>query len=1276
MLTEEPAQQRKLLIDPRAERAACGLGFIAQLSGHATHDILRDGLTTLTQLAHRGACAADGKTGDGAGVLTQIPYALFARELTRRSLTMPAIEDFGVGMFFLPCDDLPARARALRIVTDAIYAHGLTLLAWRDVPIELDALGEHAYHTRPYITQALIARGTTIGTGDAFERALYLTRKTIERHASEEHLERLYVSSLSSRKIVYKGLFVSPQLAPFYADLRDPDYTTAFTLFHQRYSTNTFPTWERAHPFRFLAHNGEINTLQGNVAWMRAREPYFESPLWGDAVAQLSPIIDANGSDSAMLDNALELLALSGRDVAHALMMLVPEAWEKISDMPAALKAFYHYHATLMEPWDGPAALAFGDGLHVGMALDRNGLRPARYTVMDDGLVLAASEVGGLALDPARIVHKGKLGPGQMVLADLSQHKLWRNDELKAHYAQQKPYQQWVEQTIQQPNPKSSSPLGDIIPNPKTNEQQPISQSPNLSISQSQTTHYPLPITQLQAAFGYTTEELIVILREMSEESAEPIGSMGDDTPHAVLSQFERPLYHYFKQRFAEVTNPPIDHLREQFVMSTRIFLGGRGNILVDEPMKVIARSAPQTTLRDEAISTSPEGDCFAVKWLAMTQSSKFLELASPMLTDAQLMTIRELRDAFPHETLPVIFDTLHPDGLEFALNRLCQHAERAVKHGAMILILSDREVGPLCAPIPMLLAVSAVHHHLLRVGLRWATSLVAAVGDAYDVHRIACLIGYGANAVNPYLALASVRALVAQGNVGNKALTPEQAEANFIRAAEKGLLKIMSKMGIATLDAYHGAQIFESVGIASDVIERYFTGTPAPLEGIDLCDIQRSVLAHHAHAFPQPCEGGKAEPSQGSSTTKLKHYGYFKFKKQGEYHAFNPQVVDALHAAVRMPHALNGNFRNAYEKYLEYARLVHERPATDLADHLELACASRPIPLAEVESAASIVQRFSTAAMSHGALSLEAHEAITLGANRVGALSNSGEGGEHPSRYGTERNSRIKQVASARFGVTPAYLMSADELQIKMAQGSKPGEGGQLPAHKVSVEIATIRHSQTGIALISPPPHHDIYSIEDLAQLIYDLKRINPQAKISVKLVAQAGVGTIAAGVAKAHADVIQISGHSGGTGASPLSSIKHVGVGWELGLAETQQTLVANDLRGRVRVRVDGGFKTGRHVIIGALLGADEFSFGTAAVVSVGCIMARACHLNTCPVGIATQRAELRAKFPNAPEWLMAYLLFVAEETRAYLAAMGAHTLDEVIGQVDYLKVSSLVG
>ncbi len=1190
------------------------MGFIAHLSAGPSHALLRDALTTLTQLAHRGARAADGKTGDGAGVLTQIPYKLFAREIVRHGRPPPAPADLAVGVCFLPCDDLAARAHAKKMMVSLIRQHGLEWLAWRAVPIDLDALGEHARHTRPHIEQALMARGPNVGAGDAFERALYRLRKEIERRAREERIQPLYVPSLSARSIVYKGLFVSPQLAPFYADLRDPDYETALALFHQRYSTNTFPTWERAQPFRFLGHNGEINTLQGNVAWMRAREPHFASPQWGDDVKWLSPVIDTDGSDSAMLDNALELLVLSGRDVPHALMMLLPEAWEQIADMPAARKAFYHYHSTLMEPWDGPAALAFSDGRIAGMTLDRNGLRPARYLVTEDGLVVAASEIGGLEIDPARVIEKGKLGAGQMVIADLARGKVWRNDELKDEYATRRPYQQWIDKQVRTltKNPKSQI----RTPDPATCGAQS-------GAGEARFGGIP-PLATLQAAFGYTDEELVVVLRPMAEDSAEPVGSMGDDTPHAVFSDFDRPLYHYFKQRFAEVTNPPIDPLREQLVMSSHMLLGQRGNLLEENSSGV-----------------------------------RLLELSSPILSDARLMELHALDAEFPQATLDATFAAREgPDALERAIIDLCARAARAVDDGQLILILSDRAVGETRAPIPMLLAVSAVHHHLLREGKRWQTSLVAETGEARDVHQFACLIGYGANAVNPYLVLASVRAMVAAGSIRDKTLTAERAEQNFIRAAEKGLLKIMSKMGISTLDAYHGAQIFEIIGLADRAVERYFSGTPSPVGGIELRDLARVVLAHHAHAF-----------AREDSTVRLKHYGFFKFKKAGEYHAFNPSVVEALHEAVRTPDALNGHFHVAYEKYREFAALVHARPTTDLADHLDIVFDTRPIPLDEVEPVSSIVKRFSTAAMSHGALSLEAHEAIAMASNRIGALSNSGEGGEHPSRYGTERNSPIKQVASARFGVTPAYLMSAEELQIKIAQGSKPGEGGQLPAHKVSAEIAAIRHAQPGIALISPPPHHDIYSIEDLAQLIYDLKRINPRATVSVKLVAQAGVGTIAAGVAKAHADIIHISGHSGGTGASPLSSIKHAGVAWELGLAETQQVLVTNDLRARVRLRVDGGLKTGRQVMVAALLGADEFSFGAAAVVAVGCIMARACHLNTCPVGIATQRHELRQKFPNAPEWLMAYFVFIASEVRAHLAALGCRSLDEIIGRVERL-------
>jgi glutamate synthase (ferredoxin) len=1184
----------------RRERANCGTGFIAHLSARPSHAILRDALATLNRLAHRGAMAADQRTGDGAGVLTQIPHALFARELQQRGLSAPAPGDYAVGVFFLPRANIAARVQAKQIVESTLIEHNLPLLTWRAVPIDLDALGDHARSIAPHIEQAILARPPHVVAGDAFERRLVLARKEIERRARVAELTPLYIPSLSARTLVYKGLLISLQLANFYADLRDPAYETALALFHQRYSTNTFPNWERAQPFRFLCHNGEINTLQGNVAWMRAREPYLASPDWVSPKALL-PIIDTDGSDSAMLDNALELLTLSGRELPHAQMMLMPEAWEKIDDMPPAWKAFYRYHSALMEPWDGPAAIAYSDGRFVGMALDRNGLRPARYLVTADGLVVAASEAGALEIDPARVIEKGKLGPGQCLVVDLARHQLWHNDDVKNYYAARQPYQQWLDQQMKS--------LPEKLPSPFKGE--------------------GVAVTRQQALFGYTDEELVVVLKPMATGGAEPTGSMGDDTPHAVLSEFQRPLYHYFKQRFAEVTNPPLDSLREALVMSLRVLLGARGNLLDESP-------AP----------------------------AHLLELASPFLTRPQLDAIRAMDDEFPHALLSATFAVNEdPDALERAVENLCHQAERAVNAGNVILILSDRVTEGTRAPIPMLLAVSAVHHHLLRVGKRGRASLIAEVGDARDVHQFACLVGYGADAINPYLALASVRAITAfrhsQGANDPMTLSPARAEENFIHAAEKGLLKIMSKMGIATLDAYHGAQIFEIIGLSNAVVQRYFTGTPSHIGGIGLRDLAKIVLAHHAHAFNREDE----------SQLYLKNYGFFKYKKEGEYHGYNPAVVKSLHAAVSAPGALNGNFQNAYDKYREFSIQAHDYSSADLSDHLDLIF-GKPIPLSEVEPAREIVKRFSAAAMSHGALSIEAHKAIALAMNRLGARSNSGEGGEDPARYGTESNSRIKQVASARFGVTPAYLMSVDELQIKMAQGSKPGEGGQLPADKVTAEIAMIRHTSPGTAQISPPPHHDIYSIEDLAQLVYDLKRINPRAQVSVKLVAQAGVGTIAAGVAKAFADVVQISGHSGGTGASPLSSMKHAGIAWELGLAETQQVLVANDLRGRVRIRVDGGFKTARHVIVAALLGADEFSFGTAVMVAAGCIMARACHTNTCPTGIATQREDLRKKFPNDPNRIIAYFNFVAEETREYLAALGYRSFGEIIGRVEHLK------
>ncbi len=1213
--------KRLYLTDPFKERDACGTGFLADLHARVSHKLLQDALTTIARLSHRGAVAADGKTGDGSGILTQVPHKFFARELEHNKITPPAQNDLAVGMFFIPREK-EARAKAKQIIQDVFASRNIPLLMWREVPVNLDALGEHAFKTRPYITQAILARGKQIGIGDAFERALFFARKEIERRALQEKIKPLYAPSLSSRTIVSKGLFVSPMIGKFYFDLQDPLYETALALVHQRYSTNTFPSWELAQPFRMLCHNGEINTLSGNIAWMNARAPYFDSSIFRDehvggeryGERSLQPLLDVTSSDSGILDNALELVAMGGRELPHAVMMMLPEAWENVRDLDPQIKAFYRYHATLMEPWDGPAAICFSDGRVAGMTLDRNGLRPATYLVTHDGLVVASSEAGALEIETERIKQKGRLGPGQMIVADLQYNKLWKNEDIKTHYASRRPYAHWVSEYIR--------PLDASV----------VSGQWSVVSHQSSVVSRQSSVSSLQSLFGYTDEELVVLLKPMAENKAEAVGSMGDDTPHAMFSEFDRPLYHFFRQRFAEVTNPPIDPLREELVMSTRVLLGGRGNILEETPTH-----------------------------------AHLLELTSPILNDTQLTHIRALEDEFPHATLDATFecvrDATHLASawhLERALEDLCADAERVTRDGKTILIISDRNVNASRAPIPMLLAVSAVHHHLLRVGLRWQTSIVAETGDARDVHQFACLIGYGANAINPYLALATINALYDVGHVRrNVQLDAAHALENFTSASNKGILKIMSKMGIATLDAYHGAQLFECIGVSDTVIAHYFTGTASPVSGIGLREIAETVLHHHARAFGG---GGDVSPK------RLYNYGYFKFKKGGEYHAFNPQVVDALHDAVRTPGALNGNYREAYEKYLHFAAMVNERPSTDLSDFLQIVPRD-PIPLSEVELTDQLVKRFSVAAMSHGALSLEAHQTLSEAMNRLGALANSGEGGEHPSRYGTVKNSAIKQVASARFGVTPAYLMSATELQIKMAQGSKPGEGGQLPGVKVSLEIAAVRHAQPGITLISPPPHHDIYSIEDLAQLIYDLKRINPRAKVSVKLVAQNGVGTIAAGVVKAYADVIHMSGHSGGTGASPLSSIKHAGIAWELGLAETQQVLVTNDLRGRVRLRVDGGLKTGRHVIIGALLGAEEFSFGTAAVIASGCIMARACHLNTCPVGVATQKQELRKKFPQVAEWVMAYYLFVAEETREWLASIGARTLDEIVGRVDLL-------
>ncbi len=1152
------------------ERDACGVGFIADLHGRPTHDIVAHALSGVTNLSHRGAVAADGKTGDGAGVLTQLPYGLFRRDL---GISIPDA-DLAVGMCFLP--QAPgARSQAVAIIEEAADECGLRLVGWRDVPVNPAALGGHAQTTQPSIAQVILARNAG-QTDDAFDRSLYRARRIIERRDAERGLG-LYLPSLSRRTIVYKGLFASPQLASFYPDLVDPIFTTALAVFHQRYSTNTFPSWALSQPFRFLAHNGEINTLQGNVLWMRAREPGLRTSLWGDHLPELLPVIQAGGSDSATLDNVVELLVSSGRNLAHALLMLVPEAWEGNIELDDAVRAFYEYHACLTEPWDGPAALAFSDGAIVGAALDRNGLRPARYLVTTDGLVVMASEAGVLDIPPSRIAEKGRLGPGQMLLVDTAHKKLLRNPEIKSTYARRRPYRKWV-QGMTRP-----------------------SFDPATRISADGSS-----LVRRQRVFSWTLEDVERILRPMADEGKDPVFSMGDDIPAAVLSGRHRPLYHYFKQRFAQVTNPPIDPLRERLVMSLMTYLGARPSLLEET-----------------------------------AAHARLLQLSSPILVPDELRWIRD-SGPFTVQALDARFPVEDgADGFMQALNDLIERACEAAPE-APVLVISDKTIDDRWAPIPMLLAVAAVHHEMIRRGLRMRTSLVAETGDAKDIHHLACLLGYGANAVCPYLAFET---LAADSN-GDA----DQLWNSYRRAAEAGLLKIMSKMGISTLQGYAGAQIFEAIGLSRSLIDAHFPGTPSRIEGISLQDLAEETVVRHQEA-------------RAAST--LTEAGYVRFRRDGEYHAFNPYVVKALHRAAR-----NGD-ADAHKRFSD---LIAARPLTALRDLLEFAPRD-PVSIDDVEPVEAIVRRFVISAMSHGALSLEAHKTLAVAANRIGARSNSGEGGEDPSRYwpkigGPNANSRIKQIASARFGVTPEYVLSADELEIKMAQGSKPGEGGQLPGHKVSTEIAHIRRAQPGMTLISPPPHHDIYSIEDLAQLIYDLKRINPQARVAVKLVAEAGVGTIAAGVAKAFADTIQISGCDGGTGASPLDSIKNAGVPWELGLAETQQVLVENGLRSRVRLRVDGGLKTGRDIVIGAMLGADEFGFGSAAVVALGCVMARQCHLNTCPVGIATQRDDLRLKFSGTPEMVIAYVTSVAEQVREILAALGVRKLEDVIGRIDWLR------
>lgn len=1248
------------LYDASFEHDACGTGFVAQRNGARSHHVLQLALEALCNHAHRGAVAADGRSGDGAGVLTQLPYELMVRELAKTGSRPPERGDLAVGMLFLPLRNLVHRARCVDLFGQAAAEFGVELLGWREVPVDLDALGDWAMSLRPYIAQVFIGRPPALAPGASFERVLYLLRKRATQLAWAESITNFYIASLSSQTIVYKGLFMAPQLGRFYLDLVDPDYRTALAVFHQRYSTNTFPTWERAQPFRLLCHNGEINTLRGNIHWMRAREADLvraARPHFGEAVAYLPPVISERGSDSAMLDNALDLLVQAGRDIRHALLMLVPRAWEHDPDLPPAQRAFYRYHACQQEPWDGPAALAFTDGTIAGSVLDRNGLRPARYMILDDGLVIMSSEAGAVHVDETRVVRRGRLGPGEMLAVDTSTGEVLTEREVVERLAQQKPYERWIADNL--------LPLDKVMAMAQGLPARGGADAADRQAPPGEGGH----VTTLQAAFGYNREELVVLFRPMWQSGIEAVGSMGDDTPTAALSHLPRPLFHYFYQRFAEVTNPPIDPLREAQVMSLTQRLGRRTSMLARGP-----------------------------------EVTRLLELASPVLTNEQMAVLRNLgRYLPPGRSADFALTTLDatwpvadgPSGLSTALARLTDQAVQAVAAGTSLLVISDRGVGPQQAVIPSLLALAAIHQRLIEAGMRTHVSLIVETGEARDVHHLATLVGYGASAVNPWLALDTVLDELRTAGRHAEGITPQQAIKNYCTALEKGLLKIMSKMGIATVDSYCGAQIFEALGLSRDLMDAYFPGTPARLGGKGLEQLAEDVLAWHQAAYPSR--------TNGKTAVNLDSQGLFKYKRGGEYHAYNPDVVRALHEVVGLSKgqsSTNGGSNGQAEKaeagqdnpdtdvfsaprhspskssaslsdtYQRYAELVEKRSPVQLRDLLDFALRREPVPLAEVEPAEAILRRFSTAAMSHGALSAAAHETLAVAMNRMGAASNSGEGGEAEERYGTERNSKIKQVASGRFGVTPAYLMSAEELQIKMAQGSKPGEGGQLPGHKVTEEIARLRHSTPGVALISPPPHHDIYSIEDLAQLIFDLKQVNPDAYVSVKLVSEAGVGTVAAGVAKGHADVIHISGNNGGTGASPLSSIKHAGGPWELGLAETQHTLLTNGLRSRVRVRVDGGFQSGRDVVIAAMLGADEFSFGTAALIAVGCKMARSCHTNTCPVGVATQRVDLIEKFPGQPEHLMIFLYQVAEEVRQVLARLGYRSLNEVIGHTELLR------
>jgi len=1189
------------LYDPGNEHDACGVGFVANIKGKKSYEIVRQGLQILANLTHRGATGADPLEGDGAGILIQLPDAFLRHQCDALNIALPPVEEYGVGCAFLPPE---SQADCEALIEQLVEEEGQQLLGWRDVPTDNSCVGEGVKAIEPVIRQFFVGRGAVCADADAFERKLFVTRKRIENSLRSSALEgrhKFYIPSLSCRTLAYKGMLLAGQVDVYYPDLRDERMETALALVHQRFSTNTFPSWDLAQPFRMIAHNGEINTLRGNINWMAARRHSMASSLLGDDLKKIWPLIAEGQSDSACFDNAMELLVAGGYSLAHAAMMLIPEAWAGNPLMDEKRRSFYEYHAALIEPWDGPAAIAFTDGRQIGATLDRNGLRPARYVITDDDLVVMGSEVGVLDIPPERIIKKWRLQPGKMFLIDVEQGRIIDDEELKEGLANARPFQEWLDKT--QIHLKDlPAEVETMAPDPDT-------------------------LLDRQQAFGYTQEDLSFLMTPMAVTGQEAVGSMGADNPLAVLSNRAKPLSNYFKQNFAQVTNPPIDSIREELVMSLVSLIGPRPNLL----------------------------------GLDSTNMHMRLEVTQPVLTNKDLGRIRRIEDytegAFRTSTLNICYPTDQgAGGMATALETLCAAAEHAVNEGFNILILSDRNVDIDHVAIPALLATSAVHHHLVRIGLRTEAGLVVETGAAREVHHFALLAGYGAEAVNPYLAFETLTAL--QKNFPEE-VSQEESHKRYIKAVGKGLLKVMAKMGISTYQSYCGAQIFDAVGLASNFIDKYFTGTATTIEGVGLNEVAEEAVHWHRDAY------GDAPVYRNA----LDVGGDYAWRVRGEDHMWTSDTI------AKLQHSTRANDANTYAEYAQLVNEQNERLLT-LRGLFELKFAEQPVPLEEVEPAKEIVKRFATGAMSFGSISYEAHTTLAIAMNRIGGKSNTGEGGELPERFkampnGDSKRSAIKQVASGRFGVTAEYLANSDDIQIKMAQGAKPGEGGQLPGHKVDAVIAKVRHSTPGVGLISPPPHHDIYSIEDLAQLIHDLKNANPRARISVKLVSEVGVGTVAAGVSKAHADHVTISGSDGGTGASPLTSIKHAGSPWEIGLAETHQTLVLNKLRGRIAVQVDGGLRTGRDVVIGALLGADEFGFATAPLIVEGCVMMRKCHLNTCPVGVATQDPELRKRFTGKPEHVVNYFFFVAEEIRNLMSKLGFRTFEELIGQSQCLDM-----